>query len=601
MKKDRRPIGYSLRMIGRCMAFLEKYWPMVAGAYAIVLASNGINIYMPLLIRKIIDQGIRGGVMEIIVRGTALLFGLALIQGIFTYLSGIWTEKASQGVAYELRNRIHAKLQSLSFGYHDKSESGQLLTRAVSDVDRVRFLTGRAVLRFAEMLLLILGVAAAMLAVNARLALASFVILPPLTFVAFRFGAKVRPLSRRIQQQEGVMTTALDQNLRGSRIVRAFGREDREIAVFDRENRTLFDLNLKNARIRAVYLPFMEFATGFGTIIVLVYGGSLVIGETLTIGELVAFTTYLTMLLGPVRRFGWVGAAIAQAVASAERIFEILDASSDVVEAPDALEIGDIEGRIQFDHVGFSYFNGETVLEDIHFTVESGEIIALLGMTGSGKSSIINLIPRFYDVTSGTIRIDGHDIRRLTLASLRQNIGIVLQDTTLFASTIRENIAFGRPGATDDEIRSAAKAAHAAEFIESFTDGYETYVGERGVTLSGGQKQRIAIARALANDPRILILDDATSSVDTETEALIQQALERLMQGRTSIVIAQRLSTVRKADKILVLEDGKIAAYADRAVHGPPHEELLRSSPLYAEIYNLQLKPAEIGIGGSSC
>jgi ATP-binding cassette subfamily B multidrug efflux pump len=345
----------------------------------------------------------------------------------------------------------------------------------------------------------------------------------------------------------------------------------------------------------------LQLIASAGTIIILLYGGQLVIGGQLTLGELVAFTTYVTQLAAPVRRLGWVIAAITQAVASGERVFEILDARSEVEDAPGAVPLGPVRGQIRFQQVSFAYFGRHQVLKDIDFEARPGQVIALLGATGSGKSSVINLIPRFYDPTAGRILLDGQDIRHVTVSSLRQQIGIVLQDTTLFAATIRENIAFGRPEASEEEIAAAAVAASAHEFIMELPEQYDTHVGERGVTLSGGQKQRIAIARAILKDPRILILDDATSSVDTETEAAIQAALARLMEGRTSFVIAQRLSTVRRADQVLVLDRGRIAGRGVRTAEHTAHDQLLQTSGLYAEIYHGQLRPQERSIVSSQC
>jgi ATP-binding cassette subfamily B multidrug efflux pump len=391
-----------------------------------------------------------------------------------------------------------------------------------------------------------------------------------------------------IQQQLAVLTTIIEQNLRGARVVKSFAQEDAENRNFDEANNVWFDLSATAARLRAFNTPLLDFIANVGSVIVLWYGGWQVIQGNLTLGELVAFTTYLGQLVQPVRRVGMIIPAIAMAAASGERIFEILDTPSEVSDAPDAVELPPIRGHVRFDHVSFAYVRRHAVLQDITFEALPGQIVALLGPTGSGKSSIINLIPRFYDPVSGTVSIDGYDLRKVTLSSLRAQVGIVLQETTLFAASMRENIAFGRPDATEEEIIAAAKAAQAHEFIMRMPEGYDTHVGERGVTLSGGQKQRTAIARAILKNPRILILDDATASVDTETERQIQAALAQLMQGRTSFVIAQRLSTVRMADLILVLDKGRIAASGR-------HADLLEQSPLYAEIYQRQLRPQEEG------
>jgi ABC-type multidrug transport system fused ATPase/permease subunit len=580
--------------LARSMRYLRPYGLLVAGSYLLLLANSGITMGMPLIIRSIVDLGIRQGDVGTIQRGALALMGLTLFRALFTFFSGRWTEVASQNVAYDLRNAIHGKLQSLSFSYHDRSETGQLLSRAVGDVDRVRFLTGRSFIRLVDVVVMIVGVSVAMLIMNVHLALLTLTIVPFLAYGALDFGRRYRPLFRAIRQQMDDLTTRLEQNLRGARIVTAFAQERAEIRHFEEENLQVLQLNMTGSRMRALNLPLLQLIASIGTILILLYGGQLVIRGQLTLGELVAFSTYVTQLVGPVRRLGWVIAAIAQAVASGERVFEILDARSEVEDLPDAEPLRTVEGRVRFQRVSFSYFGRHKVLQDIDFEAKPGEVVALLGATGSGKSSVISLVPRFYDPTEGRILIDGHDIRHVTMNSLRDQIGIVLQDTTLFAATIRENIAFGRPDATDEEVMAAAEAASAHDFIMELPEQYNTRVGERGVTLSGGQKQRIAIARAILKDPRILILDDATSSVDTETEALIQAALAQLMKGRTSFVIAQRLSTIRQADQVLVMDKGQIVARGYRTAEQTAHDELLRTSGLYAEIYYRQLRPQEL-------
>jgi ATP-binding cassette subfamily B protein len=583
------------RILLRCFGYLRPYWRLTVGAYLIILVVNALALTIPQLIRWIVDEGIGGQDIGLLTWAVLALLGLTLLKGVLSFVQGRWTEIASQGVAYDLRNAIHHKLSELSFSYHDHAETGQLLSRAVQDVERIRFLTGRAVLRLVEGITLLLGTMAVLLWMNPGLAPLALATIPVLIYVAFRFGRRFRPLSLEIQQQLAVLTTRLEQNLRGARVAKAFSQEGAEIARFDRENDHWFALSLQAVRMRSFTVPLIDLIASLGTVFVIWYGGSLVIRGQLTLGELVAFSTYLSLLVVPLRRVGVIIPVLAIAAAAGERVFEILDSASEVQDAPDAIPLAPVRGHVRFDHVSFAYFGRHQVLRDITLEALPGQVIALLGATGSGKSTIINLIPRFYDPSQGSITIDSYDIRQVTLNSLRDQIGIVLQETTLFAATIRENIAFGCPDAGEGDIVAAAKAAQAHQFIMETPHGYDTEVGERGVTLSGGQKQRIAIARALLKNPSILILDDATSSVDTETERLIQMALERLMQGRTSFVIAQRLSTVRLADLILVLEKGRIAARGT-------HEELLRTSGLYAEIYHRQLQPqqnAGLGPGGS--
>ena len=570
-------------ILWRCFSYLRPYWRITAGTYTVMLLLTVVTLITPQFIRWIVDQGIREQDLSLLTWATVGLLLLTLVKGGLTFLEGRWSEVASQSVAYDLRNALHQKLADLSFAYHDQTETGQLLSRAIQDVDRIRFLTGRAALRLIASILLALGTLGVLALMNVQLAFLSMAAIPILAYRGYIFGRQMRPLSMAIQQQLAVLTTRLEQNLRGARVVKAFAQEKAEIARFEHENQEWFDLSADSARLQAWNTPLLDLIANVGTIFILWYGGRLVIDQQLTLGELVAFSTYLSQLINPVRRLGMIIPAISVAAAAGERIFEILDTQSEVKDAPNAYPLPAVQGHVRFDKVGFAYFNRHRVLGNISFEARPGEIIALLGATGSGKSSIINLIPRFYDPTEGRITIDGHDLRAVTLSSLRDQVGIVLQETTLFAASLRENIIFGRPQATEEEMIAAAKAAQAHDFIMHMPEGYDTYVGERGVTLSGGQKQRIAIARALLKDPRILILDDATASVDTTTEREIQIALAHLMQGRTSFVIAQRLSTVRSANLILVLDRGRIGASGT-------HAELLQTSELYARIYHGQLQ-----------
>ncbi len=556
---------------------------MAVGAYALALAVNGLTVLIPQTIRWVIDAGIIQQNMSLLLLSLLGLMALTIVKGLVDYVLGRWTEVVSQGVAYDIRNTIYNKLSSLSFAYHDQAQTGQLLARSISDVERIRFLTGRGVLRLFQSSTLMLLTLAALLLMNVQLALLSMLLMPLLAYIAFRFGRIFRPLSLDIQHQLAEMTTVLEQNLRGARIVKAFAQEDAEIGRFEEKNRSWFALAQKQIRVQTRHIPLIDFIASLSTVAIIWLGGRLVIENTLTIGELVAFTTYLGQLISPVRRLGVIIPAVAMASAAGERIYTILDARSEVSDSPHARPLPPIEGRVRFENVSFAYFNQRPVLNKLNFEAHAGEAVALLGATGSGKSTMINLIPRFYDVTAGRIRVDGYDVRDVSLNSLRDQIGIVLQETILFAASIRENIAFGADEASEAEVIEAAKAAQAHDFIMDMPGGYEAQVGERGATLSGGQKQRIAIARALLKNPRILLLDDATSSVDAETERLIQLALARLMEGRTSFIIAQRLSTVRMADKVLVLQDGRVAASG-------AHEELLRKSGLYAEIYHRHLR-----------
>lgn len=574
------------RFLLRALKCLRPYLRLTVAAYISLLGTTAILLVTPQFIRWIVDRGIRQNDLQLLTWSVLGLLGLTALRGLLTFCSSLFAETASQGVSYDLRRELHAKLTELSFAYHDRTESGQLLSRSMQDVERLRMLTGRSILGLANGVVLLVGSAAALVIMNPLLAVLAMLTMPVLAHRAMSFGALYRPLSVEIQQQLAVLTTRLEQNLRGARIVKAFAQEDAEIDRFETENQKWFGLAAATARLTALNIPMLDLIANLATVVIIWLGGYLVIRGSLTLGELVAFITYLAQLTSPIRRLGFLIPSIAMAGASAERVFEILDEETQVKEAVDAASLEPVRGHLQFENVSFSYARPHSVLRDISFEVKPGQILALLGPTGSGKSSIINMIPRFYDPTEGRILLDGQDIRNATLDSLRGQIGIVLQESTLFATTIRENIAFGRPGASDAEVVEAAKAAQAHEFIESFPDGYETRVGERGATLSGGQRQRVAIARTLLTDPRILILDDATSSVDTETEHLIQKALSYLMQGRTSVIIAQRLSTVRMAHQILMLEKGRIAAAGK-------HESLFERSDLYRRIYEEQLEKIE--------
>lgn len=518
----------------------------------------------------------------ILTAGMAIVM-FALLRGLFAFLQAYWAERNSQSVAFDLRNDLYAKIQNLSFAYHDRNNTGQLMIRATDDVEKVRLFIGQGLLQLVGAVLLLTGTLVILFTTNARLALVAIWILPVALVLFMFFGIISRPLFAKVQQKLSTLNTTLQENMAGIRVVKAFTREKSEQGKFNRQADDLMNQQIYIARLFTLLFPLTFLIANLGQATVLYAGGQQIIQATLTLGEWQEFSLYLIYLFFPIAQFGFIITQFGQASASAARIFEILDAENDVKEKPQAITLPDVQGEVRFENVTFRYFNsGSAVLDGVSFAVTPGQTVALLGATGSGKTTIINLLPRFYDPTQGRITIDGYDLRDLTLDSLRAQIGIVLQETTLFGGTIRENIAFGKTQAVLEEIIAAAQSAAAHDFILSFPDGYETKVGERGATLSGGQKQRIAIARALLLDPHILILDDSTSSVDLATEAHIQAALDRLMQGRTSFVIAQRISTVMNADLILVLDKGKIAAQGT-------HAELLEESEIYAEIYSSQL------------
>jgi ATP-binding cassette subfamily B multidrug efflux pump len=507
----------------------------------------------------------------------------AALRGVFAFLQAYWAERNSQSIAFDLRNDLFAKIQRLSFSYHDRNQTGQLMVRATDDVEKVRLFLGQGLLQLVGAILLLTATLIIIFSTNAKLALVTLWILPVALILFMIFGRVSQPLFNMIQQKLSALNTVLQENLAGIKVVRAFTREPSEQAKFKTSADNLMNQQLVIARLFSFLMPLVFLIANLGQATTLYAGGQQIIHGTLTLGEWQEFSMYLMYLFFPMAQFGFIISQFGQAAASANRIFEILDTKSDVTDKPDASTLPQVQGNVRFDNVSFRYFGGgDPVLQNVSFDITAGQTVALLGATGSGKTSIINLLPRFYDPTEGCITIDGHDLRDITLESLRSQIGIVLQETTLFAGTIRENIAFGKPEASLDEVIAAAKAAAAHEFILSFPDGYESLVGERGTTLSGGQKQRVAIARALLLNPRILILDDSTSSVDMSTEAEIQTALDKLMIGRTSFVIAQRISTVMNADLILVLDKGKLVASGC-------HEDLLEDNEIYADIYSSQL------------
>jgi ATP-binding cassette, subfamily B, multidrug efflux pump len=554
------------------------------------LLVSGANLATPLLIGRAIDEGIgprRLGVIFVVV---GWLVGLALARALFTFLQGYLAERASQGVAYDLRDALFERIERLSFSYYDRVQTGQLVTRLTSDVEQIRTFAGSGVVQLANAVVMLIGTTVLLLYLDWQLALVALAIVPIIAVLLVRFVGRIRPLFREVQQTLGRLNTVLQEDLLGVRVIRAFAREDYETARYTSVNEELLQKNLTTVRVFSNNFPFVFLFANVGTLAIIWFGGWQVIGGRLSIGDLVAFNTLLGFMLFPILTIGFLSASFSRAGASSQRVFDVLDAPLDVKDAPDASILLPLSCRVDFDDVSFRYpGSARDILAGVSFTARPGQTVAVLGTTGSGKSTLVNLIPRFYDVTGGAVRLDGNDVREVTLSSLRSQIGIVLQETRLFSGTVRDNVAFGKPEATDEEIVAAAEAAQAAEFVKELSDGYDTVIGERGIGLSGGQRQRIAIARALLIDPRLLILDDSTSAVDAETEAAIQETLDRLMREkhRTVFVIAQRVSTVRDADLILVLDEGSIAASGT-------HEDLLRESELYNEILGSQLlSPSE--------
>jgi len=555
-----------------------------------MLAGLVLALAVPGLIREAIDHAILGREIRIL-----FLLGMAIIlvsvfRGVLAFGERYSMEYAAQRVIYDLRNQIYRHLQRLSFSFYDQARTGQLMSRATQDVETLRRFLGFGVINILANALLFVAILIILTALHWRLTLVSLLTLPLAIRVIAEFARRVRPAYAEIQQQLAVITSALQENITGVRVVRAFAREDHEIARFEGVNRGYLERSLRAARLWAFYFPLVNFLTAAGTAMVLWYGGREVIEGRLTPGSFVAFNTYLMMLVTPLRMLGWLVNLAQRASAAGQRVFELFDTRVAIEDRPGARELGRVRGEVVFEDVCFSYDDGNgrhPALRGVSFAVRPGQCFALIGATGSGKTTIANLVPRFYDPDGGRVLVDGADVREVTLDSLRRQIGMVLQDTFLFSASLRENIAFGRPDAGMAEIVAAAKAARIHDFIASLPQGYDTLVGERGVGLSGGQRQRVAIARALLMDPRILILDDSTSSVDVETERQIRLAMRELLRGRTAFIIAQRLSTVVEADQILVLEDGRLAEQGT-------HAELLARGGLYARIYSLQLEQDEV-------
>ena len=581
---DQASFAGGLEAVCRALLYLRSYKGEALGAFLALLLASAASLATPQLIAYAIDDGIAQRVLSSILLAVGGLAAAALLRGVFTFLQGYLAERASQGVAYDLRNDLFARIERLGFAYYDRVETGQLVTRLTSDVEQIRTFTGSGAVQMAAAVVMLVGTTTLLIAIDWRLALTALAVVPAIFVLLLRFVRRIGPLFRGVQQTLGRLNSVLQEDLAGVRVIRTFAREDYESARYGSVNGELLDKNLETVRTFSNNFPFVFLLANVGTLIIVLFGGLQVMGGRLSIGELVAFNTYLGFLLFPIFTIGFLAAGISRAGASSLRVFEVLDAPLEIEDSPGATPLPPISCRDEFDGVHFRYPGDEReILRGISFSAEPGQTVAILGTTGSGKSTLVNLIPRFYDVTEGAVLIDGHDVRDVTLASLRSQIGVVMQSSLLFSGSVRDNIAYGRPGATQAEIEAAARAAQAHEFISALPEGYDTVIGERGVGLSGGQRQRIAIARALLIDPKLLILDDSTSAVDAETEAAIQESLDRLMRDsrRTVFVIAQRISTVRDADLILVLDDGEVAATGT-------HEELLRESELYNEILGSQ-------------
>ena len=564
-----------MRTFVRLLGFLRPYRRAVIGSFALAAAAMVAGVLIPYLVGETVDE-IRRGETNLWPLAIAILVA-GLLRLALTVVRRLIAGRVSLGVEYDLRNLVYSHLQSLEVAFFDEQQTGQLMSRSTVDLQAVRFFLGYGLIFIGQSLVTLIVAATVMLVVNAELAAIALAPAPFVFVAAYRYGVRNRPASQEVQQRIAELTAEAEESISGIRLVKAFAREERQLARFRRAAGRVFDQSMVSTRLRAFYNPFIGFLPQIGLAALLLVGGRQAIDGTISVGEFVAFYGYTLLLIGPVRMLGIALGMAQRAVASGARVFELLDRKPRMSSPPGAPPLPAGDGRVELRGVSFAYGDGPPVLRDVDLDVPPGRTVAIVGPTGSGKTTLVALIPRLYDPDAGTVTVDGTDLRDVDLESLRSEVGLVSDDPFLFSATIRENIAYARPDATDQEVEQAARRAGIHEFVAGLPDGYDTRVGERGMTLSGGQRQRVAIARAIIKDPRILILDDATSSVDATTEAAIKSALRELMRDRTTFVIAHRLSTIALADEIVVLEDGAIAARGT-------HEELVDSSPLYAEI-----------------
>lgn len=573
-----------MKIILRLLVFVKKRWPTLLLGFICITVSTVGGLVIPKLLGTGIDTAINSGSKTTIVILALAILGTTLLRSAGRFGDTYITQLVSQQASYDVRNALYDHLHKLGFAYYDKAQTGQIMSRCTADIEAARMFLSAGLLNLIQIFIIVFGVIYLLFSLNWQLALMTLAFMPVIFWQTTFISKKLQPVWTKVQQTIGVLGVTLQESLFGMKVVKAFALQRKENTAFEGEANTLYEDQVSAARIQAVYTPMMTLLISLPTLLVLWFGGKQVIEGNLTIGGITQYIMYLGMMAGFVSRLGQLAAMISRTISAGRRIFEIMDTEPAVQDKPGAVELGRVRGEVRFYDVSFSYGSTSPLLKNINFSVEPGQMVALVGGSGSGKTTIINLVSRFYDVTGGSITIDGNDIRDVTLNSLRKNVVVTQQDIFLFSTTIRENIAYGVPGATPEQVEAAAKAAQIHDFIMSLPKGYETWVGERGVTLSGGEKQRVAIARSVLVDPSILILDDSTSSVDSETEALILKALKTLIQGRTTFVITHRLPIIQNADLILVLKEGEIA-------ESGTHSELMSKNGLYRETYEGQLIP----------
>jgi ABC-type multidrug transport system fused ATPase/permease subunit len=570
----------------RLLGFLRPYkWSLFVSSL-LAIGSQLAAIAITFLIRAAINGPLTDGTLDGLWLIVALVLGIGLMKSALMLGRRLIAGRQALGVEFDMRNALYAKLVRQSFGFFDRNQTGQLMSRATVDLQAVRFFLGYGLIFFFQHIVTVVVVTSVLFVVNWKLALVALWIMPVLIALAYRYSRVSHPVLREVQQKMADVATVSEENIVGVHVVKSFAQEDRERERFADSSEAVFRQTVKANKQRSIYVPMMAFLPLLAQAAVLLVGGRMVVSGSLSLGAFIQFNVLVLMLVMPLRMLGmWIGQA-QRATASGERIFQVIDEPEDIVDSRGAVELPAGRGLVRYEGVTFGYDPERPVLHEIDLELEPGRTVALIGHTGSGKTTLASLVPRFYDVTAGRVTVDGLDVRDVRLDSLRSAIGVISQDPFLFSATVRENIAFGRPDATEEEIIAAARASQAHEFIEQLPQGYDTMVGERGITLSGGQRQRVAIARALAIDPRILILDDATASVDATTEARIRLGLREAMKGRTTIIIAHRLSTISLADEIIVLDAGRVTARGT-------HEVLIDESPVYREMYDHGLLEAE--------